>query len=108
MGEKKEEAVPILETNEPVTSMPVLDEETLREDGVERREDSGEMAEVDMERITESPPEARHRLPLLVAPRESTPSLRRPLPPRPLLLRAQTFQPLQSKSFLGKKYYMHV
>jgi len=83
--EKKEEAVPILETNEPVTSMPVLDEETLREDGVERREDSGEMAEVDMERNTESPPEARHRLPLLVAPRESTPSLRRPLPPRPLL-----------------------
>merc|ERR1712130_274356 len=64
----------------------VEDEETSREDNVEKREDSGEiMAEVDMERNTESPPEARHRLPLLVAPREPTPSLRRPMPPRPLL-----------------------
>merc|ERR1719158_375070 len=78
--DKKEETLPIPEMNEAVSSsMPVLDEET-------EREDSGEiMAEVDMERNTESPPEARHRLPLLVAPRESTPSLRRPMPPRPLL-----------------------
>merc|ERR1712088_425106 len=50
-------------------------------------ETSDEKEEVDMSltRDTESPPEARHRLPLLVAPRESTPSLRRPMPPRPLL-----------------------
>jgi len=86
VSDKKEETQPIPETNEPVSSMPVLDEETSREDNVEKREDSGEiMAEVDMERNTESPPEARHRLPLLVAPREPTPSLRRPMPPRPLL-----------------------
>merc|ERR1719367_2529802 len=84
--DKKEETQPIPETNEAVSSsMPVLDEEISREDNVEKREDSGEMAEVDMERNTESPPEARHRLPLLVAPREPTPSLRRPMPPRPLL-----------------------
>jgi predicted transcriptional regulator len=86
--DKKEEKLPIPETNEPYTSMPVLEEETSKEDSVEKREEeSGEMADVDMalERDTESPPEARHRLPLVVAPRESTPSLRRPMPPRPLL-----------------------
>merc|ERR1711971_148995 len=85
---KEEEKLPIQETYEPDTSMPVLEEETSREDSVEKREDSrDEMAEVDMslERDTESPLEARHRLPLVVAPRESTPSLRRPVPPRPLL-----------------------
>merc|ERR1719446_1618334 len=86
--DKKEEKLPIPETNEPYTSMPVLEEETSKEDSTEKREEeSGEMADVDMslERDTESPPEARHRLPLVVAPRESTPSLRRPMPPRPLL-----------------------
>ena len=92
-SEKKEEEenLPIQETYEPDTSMPVLEEETSKEDSMEKREESEstreEMAEVDMslERDTESPPEARHRLPLVVAPRESTPSLRRPIPPRPLL-----------------------
>merc|ERR1711971_648751 len=85
---KEEEKLPIQETYEPDTSMPVLEEETSREDSMEKREESREeMAEVDMplERDTESPLEARHRLPLVVAPRESTPSLRRPVPPRPLL-----------------------
>ena len=86
---KEEENLPIPETNEGDTSMPVLEEETSREDSMDTREKSGstvEMAEVDMslERDTESPPEARHRLPLVVAPRESIPSLRRPMPPRPL------------------------
>merc|ERR1712203_185102 len=86
-SDKKEEKQAIPESNEPYTSMPVLEEEPLQEDSVEKREESGEMVEVDesLERDTESPPEARHRLPLLVAPRESTPSLRRPMPPRPLL-----------------------
>ena len=86
-SDKKEEKQAIPESNEPYTSMPVLEEEPLQEDSVEKREESGEMVEVDMslERDTEIPPEARHRLPLLVAPRESTPSLRRPMPPRPLL-----------------------
>merc|ERR1711971_500511 len=81
---KEEENLPIPDTYEPDTSMPVLEEETSREDSVEKREGSKEeMGEVDMslERDTESPPEARHRLPLVVAPRESTPSLRRPMPP---------------------------
>jgi len=86
---KKEEELAIPETNETYTSnsMPVLEEETSKEDSEEKREQSGEMADVNMslERDTESPPEARHRLPLVVAPRESTPSLRRPMPPRPLL-----------------------
>merc|ERR1711971_1450087 len=85
---KEEEKLPIQDTYEPDTSMPVLEEETSREHSVEKREESREeMGEVDMslERDTESPPEARHRLPLVVAPRESTPSLRRPMPPRPLL-----------------------
>merc|ERR1712192_109103 len=91
LEKKEEENLPIQETYEPDTSMPVLEEETSREVSVEKREESGstreEMAEVDLslERDTESPPEARHRLPLVVAPRESTPSLRRPMPPRPLL-----------------------
>merc|ERR1711902_240781 len=86
-SDKKEEKQAIPELNEPYTSMPVLEEEPLQEDSVEKREESEEMVEVDMSltRDTESPPEARHRLPLLVAPRESTPSLRRPMPPRPLL-----------------------
>jgi len=86
---KKEEELEIPETNETYTSnsMPVLEEENSKEDSEEKREQSGEMADVNMslERDTESPPEARHRLPLVVAPRESTPSLRRPMPPRPLL-----------------------
>jgi len=90
LDKKEEENLPIPETNEPDTSMPVLEEETSREDRMEKREESGstmETAEVDMslERDTESPPEARHRLPLVVAPRESTTSLRRPMLPRPLL-----------------------
>merc|ERR1711974_148590 len=89
LDKKEEENRPIPETNEGDTSMPVLEEETSREDSMDTRERSGstvEMAEVDMslERDTESPPEARHRLPLVVAPRESIPSLRRPMPPRPL------------------------
>merc|ERR1712088_879285 len=86
-SDKKEEKQAIPESNEPYTSMPVLEEEPLQEDSVEKREESEEMVEVDesLTRDTESPPEARHRLPLLVAPRESTPSLRRPMPPRPLL-----------------------
>jgi len=90
LDKKEEENLPIPETNEPETSMPVLEEETSREDSMEQRKESGstmETAEVDMllERDTESPPEARHRLPLVVAPRESTTSLRRPMLPRPLL-----------------------
>merc|ERR1711928_60151 len=92
-SEKKEEEenLPIQETYEPDTSMPVLEEDNSKEDSMEKREESEstreDMAEVDMslEQDTESPPEARHRLPLVVAPRESTPSLRRPIPPRPLL-----------------------
>jgi hypothetical protein len=77
--------LPIPETNEPYTSMPVLEEETSKEDSMEKREESGADVDMSLERDTESPPEARHRLPLVVAPRESTPSLRRPMPPRPLL-----------------------
>ena len=52
----------------------------------EESETTSEMQEpLSLDRDTESPPEARHRLPLVVAPRESTSSLRRPLPTRPVV-----------------------
>merc|ERR1711936_1432651 len=52
----------------------------------EESETTPEMQEpLSLDRDTESPPEARHRLPLVVAPRESTSSLRRPLPMRPVV-----------------------
>merc|ERR1711928_213483 len=72
-----------------MSSMPVLEEEGPCKELMEKTEDSettSEMQEpLSLDRDTESPPEARHRLPLVVAPRESTPSLRRPLPTRPLV-----------------------
>merc|ERR1719229_843937 len=72
-----------------MNSMPVLEEESPCKELVEKTEESEitpEMQEaLSLDRDTESPPEARHRLPLVVAPRESTSSLRRPLPPRPVV-----------------------
>merc|ERR1712203_672641 len=71
------------------SSMPVLEEEGPCKELVEKTEESEitpEMQEaLSLDRDTESPPEARHRLPLVVAPRESTSSLRRPLPTRPVV-----------------------
>merc|ERR1712079_743314 len=59
-----------------VNSMPVLEEEGPCKELAENTEDSEttpEMQEpLSLDRDTESPPEARHRLPLVVAPREST------------------------------------
>jgi len=64
--------------------MPVLDEEDSRKELVEGTEESETTSEM-QDRDTESPPEARHRLPLVVAPREPTSSHRRPLPTRPVV-----------------------
>merc|ERR1711971_1237905 len=79
---KEEEKLPIPEKNESNISMPVLEEETAREEeSLERGkapEERAEEAVSSLEREPASPPEARHRLPLVVAPRESTPALRRP------------------------------
>merc|ERR1712107_970636 len=59
------------------------------EEPVENKEESEttpEMQEpLSLDRDTESPPEARHRLPLVVAPWEPSSSLRRPFPPRPVV-----------------------
>merc|ERR1711874_599442 len=72
-----------------MSSMPVLEEEGPCKELMEKTEESettSEMQEpLSLDRDTESPPEARHRLPLVVAPRESTSSLRRPLPTRPVV-----------------------
>merc|ERR1712203_526395 len=81
LDKTEEESLPIPEKNESNISMPVLEEETAREEILETSKDPEEMAEEDvssLERDPASPPEARHRLPLVVAPRESTPALRRP------------------------------
>ena len=72
-----------------MSSMPVLEEEGQCQEPMEKSEESdttSEMQEpISLDRDTESPPEARHRLPLVVAPREPTSSLRRPLPPTPVV-----------------------
>merc|ERR1719285_820568 len=72
-----------------MSSMPVLEEEGPGKELIEKTEDSETTPEMQeplpLDRDTESPPEARHRLPLVVAPRESTSSLRRPLPTRPVV-----------------------
>merc|ERR1712203_341974 len=82
LDKTEEESLPIPEKNESNISMPVLEEETAREEeSLERGKDPEEMAEEavsSLERDPASLPEARHRLPLVVAPRESTPALRRP------------------------------
>merc|ERR1719270_2882172 len=65
-----------------MSSMPVLEEEGPCKELMEKTEESEttpEMQEpLSLDRDTESPPEARHRLPLVVAPREPSSSLRRP------------------------------
>merc|ERR1711899_92497 len=72
-----------------MSSMPVLEEEGPCKELMEKTEDSettSVMQEpLSLDRDTESPPEARHRLPLVVAPREPTSSHRRPLPTRPVV-----------------------
>merc|ERR1719285_1364674 len=72
-----------------MSSMPVLEEEGPCKELMEKTEESettSEMQEpLSLDMDTESPPEARHRLPLVVVPRESTSSLRRPLPPTPVV-----------------------
>jgi len=87
---KEQEKLPEPEKKErDISSMPVLEEEGPCKELIEKTEESEtspEMQEpLSLDRDTESPPEARHRLPLVVAPRESTSSLRRPLPTRPVV-----------------------
>merc|ERR1711899_357115 len=87
---KEQEKLPESEKKEAdMSSMPVLEEEGQCKELMEKTEESEttpEMQEsLSLDRDTESPPEARHRLPLVVAPRESTSSLRRPLPTRPVV-----------------------
>jgi len=87
---KEQEKLPESEKKEAdMSSMPVLEEEGPCKELMEKTEESEttpEMQEpLSLDRDTESPPEARHRLPLVVAPRESTSSLRRPLPTRPVV-----------------------
>merc|ERR1712107_92358 len=63
-----------------MSSMPVLEEEGPCQEPMEKSEESETTPEMplSLDRDTESPPEARHRLPLVVAPREPSSSLRRP------------------------------
>merc|ERR1711874_104152 len=87
---KEQEKLPEPEVKETdISSMPVLEEEGPCKELMEKTEESettSEMQEpLSLDRDTESPPEARHRLPLVVAPRESPSSLRRPLPTRPIV-----------------------
>merc|ERR1711963_552770 len=87
---KEEGKMPESEKKEAdMSSMPVLEEEGPCKEPMEKTEVSettSEMQEpLSLDRDTESPPEARHRLPLVVAPREPTSSLRRPLPPTPVV-----------------------
>merc|ERR1711899_226033 len=87
---KEEGKMPESEKKEAdMSSMPVLEEEGPCKELMEKTEESEttkEMQEpLSLDRDTESPPEARPRLPLVVAPRESTSSLRRPLPTRPVV-----------------------
>merc|ERR1719210_2711954 len=87
---KEEGKMPESEKKEAdMSSMPVLEEEGPCKELVEKTEESEttpEMQEpLSLDRDTESPPEARHRLPLVVAPREPSSSLRRPLPTRPVV-----------------------
>merc|ERR1711963_390372 len=87
---KEEGKMPESAKNEAdMTSMPVLEEEGPSEELMEKTEESETISEMQeplsLDRDTESPPEARHRLPLVVAPREPTSSLRRPLPPTPVV-----------------------
>merc|ERR1712158_250965 len=87
---KEEGKMPESAKNEAdMNSMPVLEEEGPCKELMEKTEDSETTPEMQeplpLDRDTESPPEARHRLPLVVAPRESTSSLRRPLPTRPVV-----------------------
>merc|ERR550534_2383706 len=87
---KEQEKLPESEKKEAdMSSMPVLEEEGPCKELMEKTEVSettSEMQEpLSLDRDTESPPEARHRLPLVVAPREPTSSLRRPLPTRPVV-----------------------
>merc|ERR1712190_13613 len=87
---KKEEKLPESEKKvRDISSMPVLEGEDPCKELMEKTEDSETTSKMQdplsLDRDTESPPEARHRLPLVVAPRESTSSLRRPLPTRPVV-----------------------
>merc|ERR1712088_770528 len=82
---REQEKLPEPEKKEAdMSSMPVLEVEGPCKEPMEKTEESEttpEMQEpLSLDRDTESPPEARHRLPLVVAPRESTSSHRRPLP----------------------------
>merc|ERR1712062_652307 len=90
VANKEQEKLPESEVKETdISSMPVLEEEGPCKVLMEKMEDSetaSEMQEpLSLDRDTESPPEARHRLPLVVAPRESTSSHRLPLPTRPVV-----------------------
>ena len=102
LDKTEEESLPIPEKNESNISMPVLEEETAREEeSLERGKDPEEMAEEavsSLEREPASPPEARHRLPLVVAPRESTPALRRPTTATTSTPTATPQRPLVSQS----------
>merc|ERR1712211_45838 len=87
---KEEGKMPVSEKKEAdMSSMPVLEEEgpcKVLMEKTEESETTPEMQEpLSLDRDTESPPEARHRLPLVVAPREPSSSLRRPLPTRPVV-----------------------
>ena len=86
---KEEGKMPESEKKEAdMSSMPVLEEEGQCQEPMEKSEESdttSEMQEpISLDRDTESRPEARHRLPLVVAPREPSSSLRRPSPTRPV------------------------
>merc|ERR1712047_47910 len=87
---KEQEKLPESEKKEAdMSSMPVLEVEGPCKEPMEKTEESETISEMQeplsLDRDTESPPEARHRLPLVVAPREPTSSLRRPLPPTPVV-----------------------
>merc|ERR1712217_583395 len=87
---KEEGQMPETAKNEAdMSSMPVLEDEgpcRVLMEKTEESETTSEMQEpLSLDRDTESPPEARHRLPLVVAPREPTSSHRRPLPTRPVV-----------------------
>merc|ERR1711936_159964 len=99
LDKTEEESLPIPEKNESNISMPVLEEETAREEeSLERGKEMAEEAVSSLERDSASPPEARHRLPLVVAPRESTPALRRPTTTTTSTPTATPQRPLVSQS----------
>merc|ERR1711941_128642 len=97
MGNKEEGKMPESAKKEAdMSSMPVLEEEGPCKELMEKTEESEttpEMQEpLSLDRDTESPPEARHRLPLVVAPREPSSSLRRPFHPGLSSPRVRSFQ----------------